>query len=184
MALINRITRLFRADLHAVLDRIEEPDALLRESIREMNMSIANDERRLKQQEQDHARQTRQAQEINESLARLTKELDVCFAADQVTLARGLIKRRLESERLLTALQRNHETTQTSIAELSQRLQEKRTRLAAVEQKLELLAAKDSFDDAATSSDTSANGLTAGFNVSDDEVEVAFLAEKQQRVAS
>lgn len=36
MALINRATRLFRADLHAVLDRIEEPDILLRQAVREM----------------------------------------------------------------------------------------------------------------------------------------------------
>lgn len=182
MALINRITRLFRADLHAVLDRIEEPDALLRESVREMADSIANDERRLKRQELGHAQQTRQEQEISESLVRLTKELDVCFAADQETLARGLIKRRLESERLLTTLQRNRDTTKTGIAELTLRLQEKRTRLAAVEQKLEILAANDSFDDA----DTNANAktVTGEFNVGDDEVEVAFLAEQQQRVAS
>ena len=29
MALINRMSRLFTADVHAVLDRIEEPDVLL-----------------------------------------------------------------------------------------------------------------------------------------------------------
>ena len=34
MPLINRVSRLFRADLHAVLDRIEEPDVLLRQAAR------------------------------------------------------------------------------------------------------------------------------------------------------
>ena len=33
MAIANRITRLFRADVHAVLDIIEEPEAILKQSI-------------------------------------------------------------------------------------------------------------------------------------------------------
>ena len=36
MALINRMSRLFTADIHAVLDRIEEPNVLLKHAIREM----------------------------------------------------------------------------------------------------------------------------------------------------
>ncbi|OOZ38928.1 hypothetical protein BOW53_13550 [Solemya pervernicosa gill symbiont] len=49
MALINRVTRLFRADMHAVLDRIEEPEVLLRQSIREMEEALADDEQQLRQ---------------------------------------------------------------------------------------------------------------------------------------
>ena len=48
MALINRVTRLFRADLHAVLDRIEEPDALLKQAIREMEEALDHNEQQLK----------------------------------------------------------------------------------------------------------------------------------------
>ena len=48
MALITRVSRLFRADLHAVLDRIEEPDVLLRQAVREMEEALARDEQRLK----------------------------------------------------------------------------------------------------------------------------------------
>ena len=44
MALITRISRLFQADLHAVLDRIEEPDLLLRQAVREMQDDLARDE--------------------------------------------------------------------------------------------------------------------------------------------
>ena len=33
MALITRVTRLFRSDLHAVLDNIEEPKILLKQAI-------------------------------------------------------------------------------------------------------------------------------------------------------
>ena len=36
MALINRISRLFQADFHAVLDQIEEPEQILKQAIRDM----------------------------------------------------------------------------------------------------------------------------------------------------
>lgn len=36
MILISRFSQLLRADLHAVLDRLEDPEALLRQAIRDM----------------------------------------------------------------------------------------------------------------------------------------------------
>ena len=41
MALITRVSRLFQADFHAVLDRIEEPEVLLRQAVREMEEELA-----------------------------------------------------------------------------------------------------------------------------------------------
>ena len=40
MALINRVTRLFKADIHAVLDQIEEPEQLLRQAVRDMEEEL------------------------------------------------------------------------------------------------------------------------------------------------
>ena len=40
MALISRVSRLFTADVHAVLDRIEEPEVLLKQAIREMEDEV------------------------------------------------------------------------------------------------------------------------------------------------
>ena len=47
MALINRISRLFKADFHAVLDQIEEPEALLKQAIRDMEDDLASTEQRV-----------------------------------------------------------------------------------------------------------------------------------------
>ncbi len=40
MALINRIQRLLRADIHAILDTVEEPEAVLKQAIREMQEAL------------------------------------------------------------------------------------------------------------------------------------------------
>ena len=47
MALINRISRLFKADFHAVLDHIEEPEALLKQAIRDMEDDLAKTKQRI-----------------------------------------------------------------------------------------------------------------------------------------
>jgi len=47
MALITRLSRLFQADFHAVLDRIEEPDIQLKQAIREMQIDLQQSEQRL-----------------------------------------------------------------------------------------------------------------------------------------
>ena len=54
MALISRVSRLLRADLHAVLDHLEEPDVLLRQAVREMEEALAGDTARLQRLRREH----------------------------------------------------------------------------------------------------------------------------------
>lgn len=47
MTLIARMTRLFKADLHGILDSLEEPEEVAKQAIRDMEEDIATQERRL-----------------------------------------------------------------------------------------------------------------------------------------
>ncbi|MDH3638337.1 MAG: PspA/IM30 family protein [Gammaproteobacteria bacterium] len=174
MALITRVSRLFRADFHAVLDRIEEPDVLLKQAVREMEEDIARDEQRVKVLTHEQRQLAKRSGDLDDSLQRIEEELDVCFASDKDDLARVLIRRRLETERLRKLLGKKHAAAADTLAELNNRLQENRGRLAAMQQKVELLAEEDSAasDDIWTAPDIA---------VQDEDVEVAFLREKQKR---
>jgi phage shock protein A len=195
MALINRISRLFRADFHAVLDRIEEPEALLKQSVREMTEAITTDERRLALLEHEFKQQEHRKTELDQALDRIKQELDVCFAAEQEDLARSLIRRRLETQALSGALHSKHKNTTTSVHQLKQRLEDNRGRLESMEQKLELFSSKE-FSSHESSNDrnngysqaeesgTGRCAMNTAVRVKDEEVEVAFLAEKQLRAAS
>jgi phage shock protein A len=92
MALVTRLTRLFRADAHAVLDRLEEPDILLRQAVREMDDEVARNGQALKALELDHAQTRARIAEIDSSLAGIGGELDLCFAADNRGLIRTLLR--------------------------------------------------------------------------------------------
>ncbi|MGH8477659.1 MAG: PspA/IM30 family protein, partial [Methylococcales bacterium] len=49
MTLIDRITRLFRADIHDLLDRIEDPSIVLKQAVRDMEQELSQDEQSIRQ---------------------------------------------------------------------------------------------------------------------------------------
>jgi phage shock protein A len=174
MALITRVSRLFRADFHAVLDRIEEPDVLLKQAVREMEEDIARDEQRGKALTHEQGQLDKRSRDLDESLQRIEDELDVCFASDKEDLARALIKRKLEAERLRKVLGQKQEAGADDLGALNKRLQQNRSRLDAMQQKIELLV-----EDGNTGSDEYRTGPDIA--VRDEDVEVASLREKQKR---
>lgn len=178
MALINRITRLFQADMHAVLDRLEEPDSLLRQAVREMEEEIAADEQRLKLWQHEKTLIVERQGELAQSINRIDEELDLCFNSKQETLARNLVKRKLETRKFGKFLTRKAESLDSSLTDLTQRLNENHGRLQSMQQKLELL------NQETLNSRSEDNWLAPETNVQDDEVEVAFLQEQQARTSS
>lgn len=178
MALVTRVSRLFRADLHAVLDRVEEPEVVLRQAIREMEEELTGDEHRVKLITHEQEQLITRASDIEHSLGDIEEELDVCFASEKDDLARVLVKRRLEAERLQKHISRKHDALQQTLTGLETRLKENRTRLDSMRQKAELLS-EDKTPDYAED----AWGVP-DISVQDEDVEVAFLREKQRRVRS
>jgi phage shock protein A len=175
MALITRLSRLFRADLHAVLDRIEEPDVLLRQAVREMEEDLARDEQRIKVLDHEHGEMFARQTGIERSLAEIGEELDVCFASGKDDLARALIRRRLEAQCYLKLLGGKRSALQDTLAGLRERVGENRTRLESMRQKADLLT------DTGTPEHGGEGWLPPDCSVYEEDVEVAFLREQQKR---
>lgn len=180
MAIITRLTRLFRADVHAVLDRMEEPDVLLRQAIREMEEEVAQNAQHLKARELDRQQTQGRMDAIEASRKDIAEQLDLCFAVQNEALARTLLRRRLEGERLIKHLGQRLTGLQQVFAERSSQLDENRRRLEAMRQKAEL------FDtEAVRAQGTDAGrGSSAECAISDADVDLALLREQQQRRTS
>ena len=182
MALINRISRLFKADFHAVLDQIEEPEMLLKQAIREMEDDLAETEQRIKVCAHDQETLAARKSEIDGKLGEIDEELDLCFASGKDDLAKGLIKKKLEAERLSKRLSSKSSAAKKYLAEQRSILEENRATLEGLRQKAELFAQRapangeSEFDDIAW--------MAQELRVSDDEIEVAFLREKNARSQS
>jgi phage shock protein A len=174
MALINRMSRLFTADVHAVLDRIEEPDVLLKHAVREMEEELARGEQRVRALAQEHEALGERQRKTAAMLAELGLQLDVCFDNGNEELARRIIKRRLETERLERHVVERRAALGKELAELRVTVEEQREQLDVMRQKAELLATTAGGDE-----------LRGGdFVIGDAEVEVAYLRERQKRQRS
>ncbi len=175
MALITRLSRLFQADFHAVLDRIEEPDIQLKQAIREMQFELQQDEQRLALLQHEDDALSDFAAQTKQQIGEFDDELDICFSAKKEDLARDLIRRKLESERQLQATQQQGKANRASIKNLQQRLGENHQALDNMKQKLDLLS---------DSAGHSPQDHYSCMGVRSEEIEIAFLREKQKRAAS
>ena len=179
MTLMHRVARLFRADAHALLDRIEEPDLTLRQAVQEMQEGLDGERRRRNLLEQEVKTLARQRAESSQELERLGEQLDVCFEAGNDDLARGLIRRRLEIQRLDQSLAAREADRREQLEGLKTRLAEQAARLEAMRQRAELLAPRDTesnYDDCPPKMPEPL--------VRDEEVEVALLEERRRRAGS
>lgn len=175
MVLISRIFRLFQADLHAVIDRVEEPDSLLRQAVREMEELIARDEQRRRLLLQEQRQIDSDLSGMETKLHNIGEELDVLFESKKEEFARKLIRRRLESQQFSNFLAHKRNTLAESIKELGTRLERNQERLDSMRQKAEL------FNLAGRKEHTGGHQELSDFQVPDEDVEIAFLHEKQKR---
>ena len=174
MTLIHRFSKLFTADLHAVLDRLEEPEALLKQAIRDMEELTAKTEQRARLLEHEHAELGRRFDAMSESIAGIDGELDLCLSQHEDALARSLVRKKLEAERAMRSIATRRDEVARRLAAERALLDEQRGELDSVRQKAELFAT--------STRDTTSFGTDQP--VSNDEVEVALLRERERRKPS
>lgn len=184
MALINRISRLFKADFHAVLDHVEEPEALLKQAIRDMEDDLVKTEQRINLCAHDQDALTVRKGELEDAVSEFEAKLDLCFESDKDDLAKTLIRKKLETERLLKRLKTKHVANAKYLAEQETMLERNNTTLESLRQKAELFAQRTPVHTDASSEFDDIAWMAREMTVGDDEVEVAYLREKSMRSAS
>lgn len=172
MTLIARISKLFQADMHAVLDKIEEPEMLLKQAIREMGEAVANQEQTICLCQNERQQLTNNQAQLLESLSDLEEKLALCFKSDKDDLARLMIKRKLETQQSQSLLTEKLTALVEKISRLNQQLTENQAQLASMQQKADAFLDKDNVD--------LVPWRNPQFAVREEDVEVAFLSEKQK----
>ena len=183
MALINRVTRLFKADFHAVLDQIEEPEQILKQAIRDMEDELQEAERRISACARESELLAKRQVEVERSIEETNDQLDLCFESGKDQLARGLVRKKLEGQRFLRQLNDRLDANAEFLAEQRRNVEENRSTLDGLKQKAEVFARR-SPSGAADFDMDEASWLGRGLTVSEDEVEIALLRELAERQPS
>lgn len=173
MALINRISRLFHADMNAVLDQIEEPEILLRQAIREMQENLGKQQSQIKLAEYEQQQLTKKEHEIKQFLNELEEQLQLCFKSNKDDLAHSLVKRKLETKQSLKAVSAKIVNSTENTSQLTAIFKEQQKQLSNMQQKADILSPDK------TSGTTHFGWSLNTLDISDEDIEIAFLQEKQ-----
>ena len=179
MALVKRVARLFQSDMNAVLDRIEDPEALLKHSIREMQEDLNRDALQVKVLVREYQQITDQIAKTAQQLIQFDEELDICFESGKDDLARSLVRRKLETEQISSRLSEHQAALLKSQSELTSRIEENSSLLESMKQKVELIIADNHADEPGGYWNT--RDLNAPQVIGDDDVDIAFLREQTRR---
>ncbi len=178
MALISRLSQLFKADMHAVLDRIEAPDVLLNQAIREMEEAHSGDRARFELLSDERQQLRKREERLRESLKATEEELDLAFGSGDEALLRSVMRRKLERLNDQNLLQARSEMLGEALQELERQLGDQAQRLEEMRRKSQLL----SRDCCGSSSQIAM--VANGTGVSEQAVELALLREKARRNTS
>ena len=179
--MLKRLSRLFQADFHAVLDQLEDPESQLRQSLREMEKEIRDAELYLQTLINENERLERQTKLCSSHLSKIEPQLDLCFKSNSQELARNLVRQRLDWQKQQQALEQQRQSNKEQQEELRSQLENFRQHYCELKQKAELLFEDDSLS--VNSVHRSGNELHSFgiHSITEQEVELAWLAEQEKR---
>ena len=175
MTLITRISRMFKADMHGILDAIEEPQAMLKQAMREMENEIARSEELLAAKAGRRKFLASAKEEQAAAFSELEHQINLVFSAHNEDLAKALVRKKLELAQRSKTIEQALRTIEGEITAASGRIKEQKDKLQEISARMKLA-------DASAVSQRSGEASFGG-SVSDEDVEVAFLAEKSRRAA-
>lgn len=178
MAILSRMFRLCRADLHGVMDQLEDKELLLKQYLREMEENLSQKTARLEQLDNRCRKISRDLEQRRTENAKLEKDLDLAVRRGKDDIGRMLIRKRWtlqmaceQTERQLQVIEEEKERLTDTLAD--QRLQYDQLKVKAA-----------AFHHEAEQSGFEMEGLGAEDGVkwqapSEEEVELELLQRKE-----
>ncbi len=174
MAIVKRILNLFKADVHYVLDHLEEPQLALEQAIRDMEEAVEIQELQSLETHQKSVQVAARLQDCQKNLQDLDQHVDECFKASNEDLARIAIKKRLASHKQFVQLSQLDQ-------QLMQQKQETLTQLERQKDQLRSMKEKATFFRDVNREEHAEKASEFYSDVSSEEIELHFLREKSRR---
>ena len=172
MNILTRVSRLFKADIHGILDNLEQPEIILQQSVRDMQNEIDQDELIISGQDKQQDNLEQKHQCLEEKIKELQEQLQLCFSENNETLGKSVIRKKLQAEDSLKEISRQlaniSEEKKLNIRETDER----KEKLQAIRDKLALFTEKTELNESSLSSDLDSR-------ITQDDIELAFLYEKK-----
>jgi phage shock protein A len=120
MAILSRMLRLFKADVHGVMDQLEDKGLLLKQYLREMEASLEEKQGHLNLLEQSIQQAETDIDQREKEVQKLENDLDLALRKDKDDIARMLIRKRRSLQCSLEQLKHQIEALSQENSRLSE----------------------------------------------------------------
>ena len=168
MTIVNRVSRLIKADIHGLMDKVEEPMLMLKHALREMDELISSEETKCKNLERNLTQIDEQDRRLKNMFDASEKQLRMCFEEKNQELAKKLVRKKLEIERQFRVNGERRDEIKQQIEYIKERLEEWRARRNEIVSQMQILDIQ---------SEDKSNVVGIDGPISEDDVDIAYLEE-------
>jgi phage shock protein A len=128
MAILSRIVKILKADIHGVMDQLEDRELLLKQHLREMEQILNRKEAKLRNMRASHNQRLKELSGYKRQWEALDHDLTVAVRKNKDGIARMLIRKMKPLETLRDELRRQSKTLEKEMIQLKNHLQQQRLR--------------------------------------------------------
>jgi phage shock protein A len=128
MAIIARIVKIFKADIHGVMDRLEDRRLLLKQHLRDMEEVLHRQETKLRQMTADHNQKQKDLADYRQQWEVLNHDLTVALRKNKDDIARMLIRKMKPLENMSEELARHLDALNEERIQFKNHLKQRRLR--------------------------------------------------------
>jgi len=178
MSVITRIKRLWKADIHGVMDRLEDQPLMLKQYLREMENS-------LQEKESDRQQVAETDQQIQNDLMvrekeieKLEKDITLALRKGKDDIARMLIRKQRQQRTHCHQLQQQHESLEGDHHHLCQVIEEQRLRYETLKLQTQTFCRRSEHTSFIETNDAfSESGCS--FTYDEEEIEIELIRRKE-----
>ena len=126
MGIMTRMINIFKADIHSVMDQLENREFMLKQHLRDMGEILARKDARLKRMLVSKSRMQHQQEKYRQQCQTLEQDLTAAIQKDKAQIARLLIRKLKPLKRMLDELDRTGRSLSAEIVSLQEGLEQQR----------------------------------------------------------
>lgn len=126
MGLLTRVLRICKADIHGVMDQLEDKALLLKQYLRDMAEALEQKEAGLKKMNLSRSKALRKRDKYNQDIEKLEQDLEVAIKREKDNIARLLIKNLKPLTKLRDNIERHIGTLDHEIAQFKDCIDQQR----------------------------------------------------------
>jgi len=140
MSIINRMLKLWKADIHGVMDQFEDKSLIMNQHLRDMEEALEENEAQLKHKISSRSQIKDDYEKYSREVEKIEKDLEAAIEKDKDDIAKFLIKKLRPVKSYQEDLERHAKNLDKEIARMREKLEEQKLQYDRLR-----LKAKDHF---------------------------------------